>query len=255
MRPVAVITARMASTRLDRKVLREVGGLPMVAHPIRRASAFPGVVDGGGVVLAIPESEENDELVSIGEEFGAKVVRGDEDDVLGRILHCAETVGADVLYRVTGDNPLVDPGVMRATWTAFVDGVWDYTAMDDTPLGTTGELVSVDALKRARELATTQRLKEHPTLPIYENPERFRIRLLPAPDKWKRPDWRFTVDTESDLEVVERIFTELGVNATLDTIVPFLDDRPEITAINTDVAQDGWKSLKRQKDHIGYVST
>lgn len=140
---------------------------------------------------------------------------------------------------------------MGTTWDAFIDGSWDYAVMEDTPLGTTAEIVTLDALLRAKDLAVTERLKEHPTLALYENADKFKMRLVAPPGKWRHPELRFTVDTELDLTVVERIFLELGVDATLDTIVPFIEQHPEIATMNSSVEQQNWASLKERKNAIG----
>ena len=256
MRVAAVIQARTESVRLSRKVLRELAGIPMFAHAVRRAAGFPGVAGSDRVVLAIPDGSQDDRLALEGKKYGARVFRGSENDVLSRIIEACESVDADAVYRVTADNPLVDPGVVKETWEGFIqngEGGSDYCAMGDTPLGTTVELVTLDALRRGQELAVSDRLREHPTLPLYENPDRFNMRLLPSPEKWKRPAWRFTVDAEPDWKLVEIVFEKLGVEATLDEIVPFLDANPEIAGMNAGIEQDGWDSLKKRKDEIGYV--
>jgi spore coat polysaccharide biosynthesis protein SpsF len=250
MKVAAIILARMGSTRLRTKVLREIAGIPTIAHVIRRASIFPHVSERG-VTLAIPDSSENDHLETIGLGYGVRVVRGDEDDVLDRFILAARKSVADIVYRITADNPLIDPGVVGATWDAFEEGSWDYAVMEDTPLGTTAEIVTLDALLRAKDLAVTERLKEHPTLALYENSDKFKMRLVAPPEKWKHPEWRFTVDTELDLQVVERIYQELGVDADLDTIAPFIKLHPEIALMNSSIEQQNWASLKERKNAIG----
>jgi spore coat polysaccharide biosynthesis protein SpsF len=246
----AVILSRMGSTRLFRKAVRPIAGLPMIAHVIMRAKEFPRVRESCGVVLAIPVGAENDELQEIGEHEKVKVVRGDEDDVLSRFLLAAHEVGAEVVYRVTGDNPLVDPGVISATWEVFLEGHWDYAVMEDTPLGTTAEIVTVEALERAQTLATTPALKEHPTLALYENRDKFRMRLVAPPDEWRHPEWRFTVDTDLDAWLVERLLYQLGEDAGIDDIVAYLQRHPEVARVNASVEQQGWKDLKDRKDEI-----
>jgi len=255
MKIAAVILARIASTRLERKVLLDLEGIPVLAHVLRRSWKFPGVTDaknGRGVVLALPEGDKENELASLGEEYGAKVVRGDEENVLSRLLKAADEAEADVVYRVTADNPLVDPGVVAQTWRGFSSGSWDYAAMDDTPLGTTVEIVTVDALRRAEKIADAPRLREHPTLALYENSNRFKMLLIPSPEKWKHPEWRLTVDREADFRVVRTIIGALGPDADLNSIVPYLLEHPQVAAINSEVGQDGWQSLKERKDAIGH---
>jgi len=253
MKVKAVITARMASTRLERKMVRDLHGIPLVSHVAGRSLLFPEISSPDDIVLAIPESAENDVLLDLGKEIGVKVFRGSEEDVLSRIIGAAESVDADVIYRVTGDNPLIDPGVVSKTFDGFISGEWDYTVMEDTPLGTTSEIVSVNALKKAREIALHSdgtKYFEHPTLAIYENSDKFKMNLIGCPEKWNRPDWRFTIDTEDDFKLVEAIMGELGIDATLDTIVPWLEKNMQILGINAGVSQQGWENLKERKESI-----
>ncbi|HDS31046.1 MAG TPA: hypothetical protein ENN67_08390 [Firmicutes bacterium] len=253
MNTIAVILARTGSTRLHRKAFINIGGMPMVAHAIRRSRGFSFVDSKSGVVAALPLGNSENELAEICVSYSARVFRGSENDVLSRLICAGQSAGADVICRVTADNPLVDKGVVETTWENFVHDDCDYCVMDDTPLGTTAELVKMDALIRAYDLADSDRLKEHPTLAIYENPDRFRMKLVPSPEKWRRPQWRFTIDKEPDLKLVGMIMEKLGLDASLDTIVPFLDSNPEIAEINSDVEQNGWNELKEQKDKIGHV--
>lgn len=250
MKYASIILARMGSTRLSMKVLRPVLGKPMLAHVINRAARLPEI-EPGYVALAIPLSHENDGLVEFGKSMGVRVVRGDEDDVLSRFLLAAHELKADVVYRITADNPLMDPGVVEEIYRAFSDGVWDYAVMENTPLGTTAEIVTVDSLERATRLAVSPRLKEHPTLALYENSRLFKMRLVQAPEKWAHPELRFTVDTELDLKLVERILTDLGEDASLDAIIPYLERNPGIARMNESVPQSGWGDLKEMKDAIG----
>jgi spore coat polysaccharide biosynthesis protein SpsF len=250
----AVITARMGSTRLPRKALINLAGQPLVSHVIDRSNGSRNFLNGVkryDVVLAIPDGKKDDELEMIGKKLGLNVFRGDEDDVLSRVILAAESVGGDVVFRITGDNPLIDPGVISRTWDGFIDGDWDYAVMEDTPLGTTAEIVTIAALKKAEILSDNPELKEHPTLALYKNPDKFRMRLISPPDRWKHPEWRFTIDTEMDFRFVERIVTDLGKDATLYKIVPYLELHPEIAEMNSQVAQAGWKNLKECKDAIG----
>jgi len=256
MRVKAVIAARMGSTRLERKMLRDLHGIPLLGHSVRRALWLPEITETEDIVLAIPESPENDVLAEFGHMLDLNVFRGSEENVLSRIIGAADIVNADVIYRITPDNPLIDPGVVTETFREFNSGVWDYAAMEDTPLGTAAEIVRVSALKEAQNLAAesgNEKFLEHPTLALYDNSDLFRMKLIPCPEKWQRPGWRFTVDTEADFSFVKSIMDELGIDATLDTIVPFIDSNPELLEINAGISQKGWDSLKERKDSIRNV--
>jgi len=254
MKVAAVISARTGSTRLDRKVLMNLCGQPLISHVIRRSMNFPGISSSCDVVLAIPHGDAENDLAVIGESNGVTVFRGSEEDVLSRVHGAAKAADARVIYRITGDNPLIDPGVVFRTWHGFTEGNWDYAVMEDTPLGTTAEVISVEALERAKYIADStsiNRYREHPTLALYENGDLFRMRLIPCPDEWNHPDWRFTVDTPEDHSLVERIMNDLGRDAALEAIVPYIESNPEILNINRSIKQEGWKNLKEKKDAIG----
>lgn len=249
MKFAAIILCRMKSTRLENKVLLDIAGMPMIGHVIERARRFPGIKDDA-VVLAIPEGHEDDVLVSVASEFGVNVFRGSEENVLERFRLGGRSVDAEVIYRVTADNPLVDQGVVKGTFEAFNSSDWDYAVMENTPLGTTSEIITMKALDRATELALTDTLREHPTLALYENSDRFRMNLTPCPDEWNYPDWRFTVDTQADYEFVRHILESLGADCTLETIIPYLLENPGILKMNSSVSQKGWDTLKEKKDEI-----
>lgn len=256
MRVKAIITARIASTRLEHKMLMELHGRPILAHVITRTLSFPGIESPSDIVLATPDSIENNQVAEMGNFLGTLIFRGSENDVLGRIIGAAEMSGAEAIYRVTGDSPLIDPGVVTETYNQFITSECDYSVMEDTPLGTTAEIVTLDALNRARDIAVKSgdpKYSEHPTLSLYENNNQFNMNLIGAPEKWRRPDWRFTVDTIQDYKLIDSIMSELGIDSTLDEIVPFIDSNPEILKINSNINQQGWESLKEKKDVIRHV--
>jgi spore coat polysaccharide biosynthesis protein SpsF len=253
LKAAAIISARIQSTRLHRKVLIELCGKTILEHVIDRCRRFPEI-NTGNMVLAIPDTSENDVLAYAGENLGIKVHRGSEDDVLGRIIGAGRSVSADVIYRVTSDNPLISNLVVRNTWEGFINGEWDYAVMENTPLGTTAEIVTMDTLERVEQDTIDSQHREHPTLFMYENSNLFRMNLMSPPDEWNHIDWRFTVDTEKDLALAKKIFGQLGPDADLDEIVPFLSANPEVPGINADVEQQNWTSLKEKKDEISRTS-
>jgi spore coat polysaccharide biosynthesis protein SpsF (cytidylyltransferase family) len=166
-RTVAVVQARVGSSRLPGKSLRAIQGRPLVAHVLERAQAIRGV---DAVVLATSIREGDDELARVVRGLGVAVWRGSELDVLQRVCEAAEAQRAETVLRVTGDCPFLDPAIAaRVLWlyrAHHADGVeyaWNDTGGSGFPDGTDVEVFSLWALQRAHAAATGPGDREHVT--------------------------------------------------------------------------------------------
>lgn len=230
MRIVAIVQARMGSARLPGKMLADIGGRPALAHVLARAAAITPLDD---LILAIPESPEDDPLERVGEGCSARVIRGDRDDVLSRYRAAAAASAADAVIRVTGDCPLLDPAVASLVVRRFLDGDVDYVSNTQPPTFPDGydtEVLSVHALESAWREATDRFEREHVTPFIWRRRDRFRAaNVVAAID---RSLVRLTLDTAHDLERIRRIWDRLGAHPTfgLDEVVSLLDDDPALMA-------------------------
>lgn len=204
MKVVAIIQARLHSTRLPGKVLREINGKPMLEHVIDRLRETSRVDQ---IVAAIPATDT--ELADWCLDywgFPCYTHDGDENDVLGRMVGAAKMFDANLIVRVCADNPRLNPaGVDELIGDMSYDV--DYAAFEihrgrpviSYPTGYFAEVVTRDALIRADRMATTPYDREHVTSVIYCNQDRFVCRWLPLP-RWYRVN--AAVDTEEDLQRV-----------------------------------------------------
>jgi spore coat polysaccharide biosynthesis protein SpsF (cytidylyltransferase family) len=198
---IAVVQARTGSTRLPGKVLADVGGIPLIAHSLRRLRAA-GRVDE--VVLATTEHHSDDALVELASREDVEAYRGPEHDVLSRVRGAAESVGADAVVRITGDCPLLDPDVVDRVVAALVDAPdhCDYASnvlRRTYPKGLDAEALWLDTLRRIDELATSTESREHVTWFAYrERPDLFTLRSVEGDEDRSDLDW--SVDTADDLE-------------------------------------------------------
>jgi spore coat polysaccharide biosynthesis protein SpsF len=234
-RVVAIIQARMGSTRLPGKTLADLGGAPVMDRVLARVARADRVAD---VVVAITDRPVDDQLEDHLVALGAKVVRGDSDDVLARFGLVAEMHPADAYVRITADCPLIDPGVIDDVVAAFAQGDVDYCSnvlARTYPIGMDCEVISSGALRTALDEAADPAEREHVTPFLYRHPERFRLRNVEAPAWAARPHLRLTVDEPNDVELLRHIVAELGPDASLREILELLDTRPDIAAINADV--------------------
>lgn len=156
-----IVQARMTSHRLPGKMMLSLGGEPVIRHVLRRCRKIEGI---DRVVCAVPDSRSAP-LVREAMALGIKVVKGSEHDVLSRFHMAAECVGADVIMRVTGDCPLIDPEVCSRVLSLVTDGV-DYASNvmpRGFPRGMDCEAFTMEALKRAHAEADDPYDREHVT--------------------------------------------------------------------------------------------
>ena len=233
---IAIVCARMKSTRFPGKVMWDINGSPMIEHVLRRASQLPRVSD---VILAIPDTPDNNKLMTAGQrsEYCDGVCMGSELDVLHRMLSVIRETQADAFYRVTADNPIIDSGLALWAWQEFEKADCDHAITHGGPDGTHIEIVKASVFKKLDEMVGDDAgLREHPTLGVYKYYKVFKHITLEVPDDLKR-DYRLTVDEIEDAIVVRRLFKEHGDDVTLASAIKFLDAHLDISAINAGVEQ------------------
>ena len=236
VRIVAVVQARMGSTRLPGKVLAPVAGRTMIARVLDRAERISGVAE---VAVAIPSLAEDDALELAVRALGCRVVRGSASDVLDRYLRAATETSADAVVRITADCPLLSAAVSTKVVDAFAMDAVDYASntLERTfPRGLDTEVVRTDVLRAAAQEAEARADREHVTLFVWRQPDRFRLRSVTgAPD---RSALRWTVDTDADLAFVRAVCDELGEGPfEMEAILDLLERRPDLQRLNADVVQ------------------
>lgn len=237
MRIVAIIQARMGSSRLPGKILEPLAGKTVLQRVIERVAAS-GVFDE--VVVATTVRPIDDIAAERAADYGATVVRGDEDDVLSRYGLAAAASHADAIMRITADCPLIDPDVLGAMVEVFRagDAVLVSNCVERSfPRGLDAELFSRAALDVMLAEAATAPQREHVTPFLYAHPERFRIVSHEWPEDLS--DYRLTLDTPEDFDLLDRIF-----NATPDPdairlaeVVALLQAHPQWCSINAHIEQ------------------
>lgn len=250
-RIVAIIQARVGSTRLPGKVLKDICGKPMIWHVIERVKKAKLVEK---VIVATTVKEEDDEIVKIAEQCGVKSFRGSEDDVLDRYYQAAKELGADVIVRVTADCPLIDPLIIDKTIEFFLKGNFSYVsnALKPTfPDGLDVEVFSFEALHKAWEKATKLSEREHVTPYIWKHPEDFKIGNFESGLDFSHLRW--TVDKEEDLQFVREVYKRIGKEFFhMEDILELLRKHRELTDINRGIRRnEGYeKSLREDRDLV-----
>ena len=230
MSVLAILQARMSSSRLPGKVLLDLAGAPMILRQIERVRRAK-LVDG--LVVATSTEASDDPLAELLAAAGVDVFRGPLDDVLDRFIGALDAHPADHVVRLTGDCPLADPEVIDATVGLHLETGADYTHNRvrgvGFPWGQDVEAITAEALRRADALAATPEEHEHVTWGVWNHPERYRLQVLrPAVEEGPV---RWTVDRPDDLAFVRAVFEALYPKDpafTSDDVRAFVRSRPEL---------------------------
>jgi spore coat polysaccharide biosynthesis protein SpsF (cytidylyltransferase family) len=249
MKTVAIIQARMGSTRLPNKVLADIDGAPMLARVVRRVRQAKSIDD---VVVATSTHPQDDAVEAFCRAEGIACFRGSEDDVLDRYHGAARAAGADIVVRISADCPLHDPSVIDAVVKRFDPARHDYVSntVDRTyPDGLDTEVFSIAALERAWREARWSSEREHVTPYIWKQPNLFRIEQVTQPRNLS--DLRWTVDEPRDLALVRELYRRLGSDGfSMDDVAALLAQDEVLRSVNTGIPANEGYEMSLQRDRV-----
>lgn len=239
MKVVAIIQARLGSSRLPGKVLLNLAGEPMltrVIHRLRRAQRLDEVI------VATTTEPRDDALATFCADQGIACSRGSENDVLDRYVQAARAAKADVVVRITSDCPLIDPQLVDEVVAHFLtrepaaDYVSNVAPIRTFPRGLDTEVIRLEALERAHREATDSASREHVTAYIYRHPEAFRLEGYHGAEDHSAHRW--TVDTPEDFALVEKIYAHFGHDAfSWKEALQLIEQNPEWSRLNAHIEQ------------------
>jgi spore coat polysaccharide biosynthesis protein SpsF len=246
VKTVALIAARMGSSRLPGKSLMPVMGKPMLERLIERGRKARSLDE---IVIATSDLPDDDAIERFAAESGVPCFRGSSDDVLARITGAAESQNADLVVELLGDNPLVHANLIDDTLAFFRAGDYDYaaSATNEFPhcpaavkkfaIGVRVEVFTMAALRRCAAEADQPHYREHATSYMTHHPDRFRLGYFPADGKWEslnRPELTFAVNVEKNLDLVRRVFeacAPVDEDFSLQAALAAFDAHPEWRAL------------------------
>jgi spore coat polysaccharide biosynthesis protein SpsF len=247
---IAVIQARISSTRLPGKVLKKIEGKTVLEHVINRVKVVKNLDD---VIVATTVKKEDLEIVKLCANLGISVFCGSEDDVLDRYYQAARLFKAKHIIRITSDCPLIDFKVIEGVVDLYFRENANYatnTIPETFPDGEDVEVFSFKALKIAWENAELSSEREHITPYIRNNPSIFKIVNLKSNINLSNKRW--TIDESEDFKFIKIIYKNLYPKDSLfgmETILNYLRNNPEVEKINKNIIRnEGYlKSLKEDK--------
>ena len=233
---LAIIQARMSSSRLPGKVLRDICGKSMLERVLDRVRLARQV---DRILVATTTDPSDDVLVEKCSELQVDCHRGSMQDVLDRFYQAARGFEPRYVARITADCPVIDPGLIDETILVCENKKVDFAAtrlpppfQRTYPIGLDVETVTFNALERAWQEAKLPAEREHVFPYIYDEPDRFRIEILNC--EGDHGDQRWTVDTAEDLELIQKIYDHFlpRIDFTWNEILALIESEPELAKIN-----------------------
>jgi spore coat polysaccharide biosynthesis protein SpsF len=239
-RIVALIQARMGSTRFPGKVLKPIAGQPLLWHIVERLKRSQ-MIDA--IAVATTVNPLDDAIVEFGAEHDIIVVRGSEDDVLSRFAKAAEALDADIVVRVSSDAPFIEADFIDHLLTALIEQDGDYVLLEDGAI-TAHEGVDPFTRRALDKLMMDARddavAREHVTGYFKLHPDFVRIARAPAYPALAREGGRLTIDTPDDHAFAEAVHERLEAKAgeaSLGDLLLLLEREPSLRKLNAHVRQ------------------
>ena len=237
---IGIITqARIGSSRLPGKTLREIKGISMLEYHLVRlqASKYP-------VYVATTFETDAQKLISIANRLGIESTQGSLDDVLSRFYLCAKKHELDVVVRVTSDCPLIDGEMIAQSLKQYLDQPdWRNVYLSNTqvrlfPRGFDFEVLSFDLLREAYLNALSWPEREHVTPYVYQKSSARQIHFEDARLSGDKSEYRITVDTQEDFNLVEKLVCDFNAqNLNFERIIEVMDQNPTLSLMNQNVQQ------------------
>lgn len=229
-----LITARLKSTRLPLKILKDLNGKTVIERIIDRAKEIKGISE---IVLCTSTNPQDKPLVDIAKENNIYYFNGDEEDVLKRLLDAAKFFDLDYFLSITADNPLFSIYYSNLIVDEIKRNHYDFIKLEGLPLGAATYGVKVKALEticKVKNIVDTEIWGY-----LIDRPEIFNIKTIKVRGKLNRPELRLTLDYEEDYELINKIYSNVPFKKVLNlhNVIDYLDKNPRIAKINANCLQ------------------
>ena len=240
MNIIGIIQARTGSTRLPGKVVKKIGDRTVLEILLTRLKNVSALTE---LIVATTTKSEDNIIEKISLENSVKVFRGSENNVLDRYYEAAKKYNADIIVRITSDNPLVSLDLISFQIEYLIQNNCDYVGSKEVILGTAVETFSFQSLKKAWYNAKNKYEMEHVTPYIYEHRDIFTVEYISPLRNLEKKDIRLTIDTIEDFNLyvhLENTFGDL-TTANLNDIIEYIDRNNHIKSINSNIKQKNYR--------------
>jgi spore coat polysaccharide biosynthesis protein SpsF len=236
IRVVAIIQARMGSTRLPGKVMKDLAGETVLARVVERVRRAGEIEE---VIIATTHQAEDDSIVDECRRLKVRGFRGEVNDVLDRYYRAAKEAKAEAIVRITSDCPLIEPEITDKTVRAFLERRPDYASnvlKRTYPRGLDTEIMTWEALDRSWREARESYEREHVTPYIYENPEQFALHSVFGETDYSALRW--TLDAPEDLAFLRAVYERMENECfSWRDVLALLDREPGLIELNRHISQ------------------
>ncbi len=236
MKVVSIIQARRASSRFPDKIFKELGHKPLLWHVVNRIKPARSVDE---ILIATTTHERDDKIAEWGEKNGIRVFRGSEENVLSRYMEAAKWANADIIVRITSDDPFKDYRLIDRCVEVMKVNRCDFVCNNMPPSFPEGldiEVITFSALKISNENASSDFEREHVTQYIHKNLDKFKVENISSSENLSHHRW--TIDTEEDYLFVCKVYDFFENKKELflpEDIYPLLEKNPLWLEINNKV--------------------
>lgn len=243
---IAAVACRNDGSRLYGKPLQNLdieNKITVLDHIIAWMQEVPEIED---IVLGIAEGNSNLSFIDYARKKNLKFIVGDEIDVLGRLIQCANLCDASDVFRITSESPYTCLESINEAWQFHIEEDADLTKLDKVPDGSGFEIIKTAALEYSHLNGEDKHRSELCTLYIRENKDKFKLADVKVPDNLIRDDLRLTIDYPEDLVICRAIYTRFKEDAPkipLQSIIEFLDRNPELKSLVAPFVDEGLKTM------------
>ncbi len=232
-----LITARLKSKRLPKKLLKKVQGETFITQMVKRLKLANDLDE---IIIATSTNPEDDPLEEIAKQENIACFRGSEEDVISRLYEAANLYKLDYVINMTADCPLVPFDYIPALIETYKNTNADLVSCYELPAGLFLSGLKIDGMKRLIELKDSENTEYW--LYYYLKTDLFNVVALPIEENLRRPDYRIVLDYPEDFEMLLRLYDGLGSDTykkTTKEVIEYLDNNQEITIINRDCTKKG----------------
>lgn len=253
MKYAVIIQARIGSTRLPAKVLKDLCGKPVLEHELERIKQAKKI---DGIIVATTDNENNQPIIDIANKQNINYFKGSENDVLARYYYAAKEYNVENIIRITADCPLIDPHLIDEMIDVYEENACDIitNVPDDNsqmtyPRGLDVEIFRTTLLKEAFDKAESKYDREHVTPYIYKNTDKIYVY------KYNKDysNYRWTLDTPEDYELIQKIYQGLyhgEHNFYFNDIIRYIENNKELLRINDNVVQKGAHTYHKNQKRV-----